>query len=203
MAFLIESGELPSAKGKSGYELDRVLSRWNAIAGSRFRDDCQFLIQMIEETDELRLWETAKNGFYTSRDEFLQKVVLIDYDFTEQSLSEIVMRLKAGEKVSLTPAETMARVKPLAKHGEVGNGRSRDSDATSTVGRGTDYLAARIKRDHPEIAEAVERGEYRSIRQAAIAAGIVKSPQPIDTAKRAWTRMSEIERALFIEWINT
>ena len=33
------------------------------------------------------------------------------------------------------------------------------------------YLAARIKRDQPDIAEAVERGEYPSMRQAAIAAG--------------------------------
>ena len=37
-------------------------------------------------------------------------------------------------------------------------------------------LAARLKRDHPEIAAAVARGEYRSMRQAALAAGIVKPP---------------------------
>jgi hypothetical protein len=34
-----------------------------------------------------------------------------------------------------------------------------------------------LKRDdHPEVAAAVERGEYRSTRQAALAAGIVKPP---------------------------
>jgi hypothetical protein len=37
-------------------------------------------------------------------------------------------------------------------------------------GNSAAYLSARIKRDHPEIAAAVERGEYRSMRRAAIAA---------------------------------
>ena len=40
--------------------------------------------------------------------------------------------------------------------------------------RDATYLASRLKRDHRDIAAAVERGEYRSIRAAAIAAGIVK-----------------------------
>ena len=41
-------------------------------------------------------------------------------------------------------------------------------------GNSADYLTARIARDHPDILEAMKRGEYRSVRQAAIAAGIVQ-----------------------------
>ena len=37
--------------------------------------------------------------------------------------------------------------------------------------RAAEEGSARLKRDAPEIAAAVERGEYRSIRQAALAAG--------------------------------
>ncbi len=50
---------------------------------------------------------------------------------------------------------------PLAAHGEIGNGRSRGVDNTSTRGStNADYLAARIKRDHPEIHNRMKAGEY-------------------------------------------
>jgi hypothetical protein len=52
-----------------------------------------------------------------------------------------------------------------------GRGKKTGSDRTRlSRGEAAGYLAARIKRDRPDIAEAVERGEYRSMRQAAIAA---------------------------------
>ncbi len=41
-----------------------------------------------------------------------------------------------------------------------------------------EYLVRRLKRDFPEIAEALARGEYPSARAAAIAAGIIRKPTP-------------------------
>jgi hypothetical protein len=83
-------------------------------------------------------------------------------------------------------ADVMARVPALAKHREIGNGRSRGDPITST-GRGTsrDYLAARIKRDRPDIAARID--ELPSIRAAARAARIVKSRPtlPADPATAA------------------
>jgi len=40
-------------------------------------------------------------------------------------------------------------------------------------GNNAKYLTARIARDNPEILEGMKRGEYRSARAAAIAAGII------------------------------
>ena len=48
--------------------------------------------------------------------------------------------------------------------------------------RGSDYTA-RIKRDHPEIAQRMERGEFKSVADAARAAGIYNRPKTI-TASR-------------------
>ena len=45
--------------------------------------------------------------------------------------------------------------------------------------RVSDYITARIKRDHPEIAQRMERGEFRSIADAARAAGIYNRPKTI------------------------
>ena len=51
----------------------------------------------------------------------------------------------------------------------------------------TYYLAARLKRDHPEIAARVANGEFKSIRAAALEAGIVKPMRSIqvDTPEAA------------------
>jgi len=45
---------------------------------------------------------------------------------------------------------------------------------TPAQGNSADYLTARIQRDNPTIYERLRRGEYRSVRAAAIDAGIVK-----------------------------
>jgi hypothetical protein len=59
------------------------------------------------------------------------------------------------------------------------------------------YLAARLRRDHPEAEfdEAV-RG---SVRQAAIAAGIVKVPSVLQQLRKVWAKASEADRRTFLE----
>jgi len=42
-----------------------------------------------------------------------------------------------------------------------------------------DYMSARIKRDHPEIAQRMERGEFKSVAEAARAAGIYNRAKTI------------------------
>jgi hypothetical protein len=42
------------------------------------------------------------------------------------------------------------------------------------------YIVARLKRDAPEFAEALARGQCRSARAAALAAGIIKPTRPAD-----------------------
>lgn len=49
-----------------------------------------------------------------------------------------------------------------------------ESDTRSADGTDSEYLAARIARDHPDIQEKIKQGEFKSVRAAAVAAGIVK-----------------------------
>lgn len=129
-------------------------------------------------------------------------------------VAEAIIAEEDGNKLITTVKsevqQRMATVEPLAKHGNQPgemNSRNRVDNVNSVDepkgGNSADYLAARIKRDRPDIAEAVERGEYRSIRQAAIAAGIVKQTTPLDTLRRAWRKASEEERAQFRDEIDT
>lgn len=192
----INTGALPSAEGKDGSDLARVIARWQAIAFHDFPHSCKALLQMIDETDRLRLWEKNVGGFtFESRDEFLRKKVLIDFDFAEQSLSEIATRLHSGEEVRLT----------LKSHG--GDRRSekvRDQGSNITLkDRGTTsaYTLARLDRDRPDLALQVREGS-KSANSAAIEAGFRNRATPIETLKRAWKKASDDERTAFLAFIR-
>ena len=81
--------------------------------------------------------------------------------------------------------QTVKEAPVLAGHG--GDHTSEESKATlsnnvAKQGTSAEYLTARLKRDAPEIAARLERGEFKSVRAAAIEAGIVIIPSGLDTA---------------------
>ena len=65
---------------------------------------------------------------------------------------------------------------PLATHGGERHKSPEQGSIRSLLRHGetATYLVRRLKRDTPAIAEALGRGEYRSGRAAAVAAGFVK-----------------------------
>jgi hypothetical protein len=69
-------------------------------------------------------------------------------------------------------------------------------------GNAADYLARRIARDHPDILQEMKDGKYRSVRQAAIAAGIIDIPSDEDKALmrlyEAWRKAGLEDRRLFL-----
>lgn len=80
------------------------------------------------------------------------------------------------------------------------------SIATLKPGRGAEYLVRRLKRDAPEIAAALGRGEYRSARAAAIAAGIIQTPTAEDrrlcALLDAWQMADLNDRQLFLTLVD-
>lgn len=64
------------------------------------------------------------------------------------------------------------------------------------------YLTGRIARERPDILERMRAGEFRSVRQAAIAAGIVKGIPAEDAGTErlftAWRRATPEDRLLFL-----
>jgi hypothetical protein len=84
-----------------------------------------------------------------------------------------VTREEGERRLREKAAEIMAAAEPMPAReigkGKPGPGRGGKTDSDTTrlqVGRGSEYLAARIKRDHPELAAKVEAGDYASIREA-------------------------------------
>lgn len=75
----------------------------------------------------------------------------------------------------LTPSEVMAVARQAkAERREDANLCHDINRVYDTNTNGPDRVAARIKRDHPDVAARVLAGEFPSIRAAGIAAGIVK-----------------------------
>ena len=109
----------------------------------------------------------------------------------------------------VTIGQVLARAKnvePLAEHGnQEGQNNSRNRvDNIKSVQGGTsaEYLVRRLKRDRPDIAVALGRGEYSSARAAAIAAGIVKVPTPLQEAKKLVAKMNATERRQLARWLD-
>ena len=77
------------------------------------------------------------------------------------------------------------RIKKLAEAAEPllpadyhpGPGRGNKLKDRRPAGNSREYLVRRIARDHPDILERMKKGEFEYVRQAAIAAGIVKVNQ--------------------------
>jgi hypothetical protein len=207
MNLRIDSGGLPSAVGVEGNALMNVIRKWQSIADGRFPDDCAALLQMVDETDRLRLWEKNIGGFtFKDRFEFLQKRVLIDFNLTEQALDDIVKRLRKGETVKMRAQRIVkaAKIEDVPTHEDHPGGRGKTRASGTALARGQNhaaYLAARLKRDHPEIAERLAAGEFRSVRAAAKAAGIVHDPDALDQLRRWWKKASEEQRAEFLSEI--
>lgn len=79
-------------------------------------------------------------------------------------------------------AEELEQAIKLKKRGRPKKGEERKG-ADGTFNRGSNnatYIQARLRRDHPEIAEELEQGKHRSARAAAIAAGIIR---PVPTVR--------------------
>ncbi len=102
-----------------------------------------------------------------------------------------VLKARKGQSVG-----AVLRKVGRPKAGEKNVGDSNISgDGTTNA-----YLAARLRRDHPEaVFDEAVRG---SVRKAAIAAGIVKVPSVLNQLRKLWAKASEADRQAFMDEVG-
>lgn len=198
--------DVPKAKW-----LDLVGAKRSFLA-VRINYDCRCLVEFCEEAE--LAWREL--GYESAAD-----MIRNGYELDPVEIDLAVAWLKHNEpeaEVSIGDVNDQikqAREKPLAKHGEIGNGRSvaeaieeakgkpllhpgerestesRVDNINSTKG-GTDtnYTLRRLARDAPEYLDRIEAGEL-SVNAAAIAAGIRKKPTPEDTCLKAFAKVTD------------
>jgi hypothetical protein len=108
-------------------------------------------------------------------------------------------RKKTAGQLAADPTVT-----PLADHGTNQHGEAGHADGKSTsVGSNqASYIVRRLKRDAPEIAEALARGDYPSARSAGIAAGIIKPATPLQVLRSTWKKATASERRDFLAEVS-
>jgi hypothetical protein len=116
----------------------------------------------------------AKELGYDTEERFLREGLQLDPELVTRVV-EWLDREKPQEAVTLDHVK-----KELVGHG--GDRRSEEalkarqdqpSDRSMKYGENTAYLKARLERDCPEVAAALDRGEIKNARTAAIEAGII------------------------------
>lgn len=101
---------------------------------------------------------------------------------------DAVLKARKGQSVGAVLRKVG---RPKAGDGNAAN--SRISHGTAN----TAYLAARLRRDHPDaVFDESVRG---SVRKAAIAAGIVKVPSVLEKLRKLWAKASEADRRTFMD----
>lgn len=134
------------------------------------------MLGALAEAVELRLWERlglsfhefieSKQGLGWNEDS-LRKVILFKH--RDESKPDVAERLKRMREVVRDELEI-----PLPENGEVGRGRNSfdiiKAKHDNSGGTSASYLTRRLKRDRPDLAEKVIKGEL-SANAAAIQAG--------------------------------
>jgi len=67
---------------------------------------------------------------------------------------------------------------------------------------GNDRIKAQIATRRPDVAERMEAGEFPSVRQAAIAAGIVKVASVLEQLRKVWAKATEADRRTFMDEVR-
>jgi hypothetical protein len=142
--------------------------------------DLQKILRTMQECD------AHKAAGFVSFEAFVARRVGISSD-----QAKAVLNAKPSVKVA-----AVLRKVGRPKAGEV-NG---DIVTISDKGNGPAYLAARLRRDHPDA--DFDESVRGSVRQAAIAAGIVKVPSVLDKLRTLWAKATEADRRTFMDEVS-
>lgn len=184
--------------GKAGL----LIGAWRSFVHVNMRHDCRELLRIVEDAQKTGIWAHDTLYRFTSFDDFMRRGLEMDPELIGWAV-EGLRALNPGAPIPFDRAVEAGRV--LGAHG--GDRRSErareDQGCDHKLERyGTaDHWLARLRRDDPELAVRVERGEL-SAHAAAIAKGWRKPRSAYHDLCAAWRRASLEERARFLEHVE-
>jgi hypothetical protein len=185
------------------------LTKWIPKFNQRMDHAAGDLIGDLERIIKYSLWQRA--GF-ESLEDYAKQCLNHSERWCHEAIRLYRQEWSAQQRRNGTIGQLNKDVAAIVRNApaEVGPGQGKRTDLDkglrdniTKLQRGTQatYLAARLKRDRPDLAAKVVSGEIKSIRAAAIEAGIVKVPSALVLLKRAWKKASHGEREEFKQWI--
>ncbi len=79
---------------------------------------------------------------------------------------------------------------------------TRSGSESRLVKRDAAYYRERLRREFPEVFEDLEKGVYRSVHAAALAAGLIRKRTRLTELKNAWSKATAAERKEFEDWVR-
>ena len=167
--------------------------KWSTIFSERrlyisaeFQHGCRCVIDWLAEAEAVH----SELG-YKSADEMLREELNIPPDWVRMAAAVLEA---AGKNLSKAEVDHAIELKSMG-----GDRRSEEFQPNNislkSHGTSADYIKARLRRDHPEIAEELQQGKHRSARAAGIAAGFIKDvptirmADPVKAAKLVHARL--------------
>jgi hypothetical protein len=155
---------------------------------TEFEHGCECVIDWLAEAEEF-----YEELGYGSADEMLEKELEIPPDWVRMAAAVLEA---TGENLSKAEIDHAIELKSHGGDRRSEQAKQHQADNVSLMqhGNSAQYIKAKLKADHPEIAEQLERGEFRSARQAGIAAGIVKDVPTVRMVEPAKAAQSIVQR---------
>lgn len=167
-----------------------ILSQRRLYIETQFEYDCRCIVQYLAEAEEFH-----KELGYESADEMLREELLIRPEWVRIAVDWLTQQERPEP---VTKAEVEVALKSHGGDRRSDEARKDREDQVDIInlkgGTQAAYIRARLERDHPEIAEQLEQGEFKSARQAGIAAGFVKDVPTVRMTDPAKAAASVIER---------
>ena len=189
---LFDPNRKPMYVGKSKdwwYKHGRVMTEQSAFVAD---SDCRGLVGRVLELQRDDYWRQFNDDW----SEFCLEAFGRPAEWIEQVM-EGVRLLHLQEPARLNRPITAGEATQLYSMG--GDRRSKDFQPNNislkSHGTSADYIKARLRRDHPEIAEELQQGKHRSARAAGIAAGFVRDvptirmADPVKAARLAYSKL--------------
>lgn len=172
------------------------------------------LRKAFEYLDDLRTHEAWKYLREPDMERLVENRCRVSPAFVEQLRVGYAAVRATGHRGRVTAEHVRKMQAEQARHevDTVKRGGDRRSDAfkvdhiniekTERGGTGAAYLLRRLARLGGDWMDRYEAGEFASVRQAAIAAGIVKVPSVLEKLRKLWAKASEADRRAFMEEIT-
>jgi hypothetical protein len=167
--------------------------------------DCRCLIRYVRDAEEMYQhlgYQSAddliENGYRLNPEEIRLAAQWLGIRQPEFAV-KLPEAIKGGRRLAKDLAAD-PNVKPLASPGKA-KGNNVDKINIRPNGTSAAYLVRRLKRDHPDIAQQLAQGKFKSARAAGIAAGIVKVPTPLHLLRKDWTKASKRDQHAFLSWL--
>jgi hypothetical protein len=189
-----------------------VEERWDVVLRRGYLFKCTLhydldtalrLIDDIEQTEGWSFVGVTRESFFR----FTCGIASVD-ELEQIRAGYAVMRGKGLRTGTKEQALAYAAADGVGKAMAPEGGRPRDNQNLAnsyvlpTGSTSAARIVARLKRDHPDIAERLAAGEFRSARAAAIEAGLVVPATPLRVVRSAWRRATTEEREAIAAWVD-